>query len=242
MLKPLKKFYNDQQLHPTFWGIFLNPFYFARKGLWQGIKQLSQKVGGRILDIGCGQKPYKNLFNYIEYIGLEIDSPQNRTYKKADIFYDGKKIPFEANSFDTVLISQVFEHIFTPGEILSEISRISRPNGLLIMTVPFIWDEHEQPFDFARYSSFGIKYLLEQHGFQIVSLQKSINDIRVIFQLINAFLYKKILTKNPYFNLLLTIIFMSPFNILGEILSLITPKNNDLYLDNIVLARNTKNA
>ena len=110
------------------------------------------------------------------------------------------------------------------------------------MTVPFIWDEHEQPFDFARYSSFGIKYLLEQHGFQIVSLQKSINDIRVIFQLINAFLYKKILTKNPYFNLLLTIIFMSPFNILGEILSLITPKNNDLYLDNIVLARNTKNA
>jgi len=66
MLKPLKKFYNDQQLHPTFWGIFLNPFYFARKGLWQGIKQLSQKVGGRILDIGCGQKPYKNLFNYKE--------------------------------------------------------------------------------------------------------------------------------------------------------------------------------
>mgnify|MGYP001579751803 FL=1 len=139
-------------------------------------------------------------------------------------------------------MSQVFEHAFNPNEILSEISRVSRPNGLLLMTVPFVWDEHEQPFDFARYSSFGIKHLLEHHGFQIISLEKSINDIRTIFQLINAFLYKKILTRNPYLNLLLTIIFMSPFNILGEIFSLITPKNNDLYLDNIVLARNIKNA
>lgn len=67
------------------------------------------------------------------------------------------------------------------------------------------------------------------------------NDIRVIFQLLNDYIYKKTITKNPYINLLLTIILMAPLNILGEILSKILPKNNDLYLDNIVLAKKEKN-
>ena len=111
----------------------------------------------------------------------------------------------------------------------------------MLISVPFLWDEHEQPVDYGRHSSFGLQYILQKHEFKIIEFKKSINDIRTIFQLLNCYIYKRTITKNPYINLLLTIILMAPFNILGEILSKILPKNNDLYLDNIVLVKKEKN-
>jgi hypothetical protein len=103
--------------------------------------------------------------------------------------------------------------------------------------MPFVWDEHEQPYDFARYSSYGIRSMLERHGFEIVEQRKSIDDIRVIFQLINAYLLKKLRTNNGKLNQIYILLFMSPFNIAGELLNLILPSNTELYLDNIILAR-----
>ena len=232
-----KRLYHSQQFHPTILGVFVNPFYFARKGLYRNINFLSKSISGRVLDIGCGQKPYEQLFSCDEYIGIESDTPQNRLGKKADIFYDGFTIPFADHYFDCIFISQVFEHVFNPDQLLDEIYRLLKPQGYLLMTVPFIWDEHEQPHDFARYSSFGIRHLLEKKGFKIIVQRKSVNDIRVIFQLIAVSIYKKTPLKNKYLDLLRTLFFIAPFNILGEVLARITPSNDDLYLDNIVLAR-----
>ena len=79
--------------------------------------------------------------------------------------------------------------------------------------------------------------MLEKHGFKIVEQRKSTDDIRVIFQLLNAYIYKKTVTKSIWLNLFIVLIFMAPFNLLGEFLALITPRNSDLYLDNIVLAK-----
>jgi hypothetical protein len=61
--------------------------------------------------------------------------------------------------------------------------------------------------------------------------------MRVIFQLINAYLYKKTVTRSSVLNVGLTLFLMAPFNIMGEILGQLAPKNPDLYLDNIVLAQ-----
>jgi len=224
--------------NPSFVGIFVNPFYFARKGLYTAMSQFVPKLQGKILDVGCGQKPYQHLCNtVVEYIGLEIDSPENRINKHADYFYDGKNFPFENREFDSVMTNQVLEHVFNPDEFLAEIYRILKPDGMLLLTAPFVWDEHEQPIDYARYSSFGLKHLLQKQGFEIVSQIKTSTDVSVIFQLINAYLFKILQTNNPYFNLLLTILLMAPFNMMGVILAKILPNNQDLYLDNIVLAR-----
>jgi SAM-dependent methyltransferase len=133
--------------------------------------------------------------------------------------------------------NQVLEHVFHPDRFLGEINRVLKAGGLLLMTVPFVWDEHEQPFDFARYSSFGLEAMLKNHGFEVLENRKSVADIRVIFQLINAYIYKKTVTGNRYVDAILTAILMSPFNIVGEILSKILPGNEDLYLDNILLAK-----
>lgn len=239
--KKYKDLYFAQQFNPSyFWGMFLNPFYFARRGLFQATHILAPFLEGDVLDVGCGSKPYRKLFkNANSYVGLEYDTPENRASKNADYFYDGTRFPFLDSHFDSLVCNQVFEHVFNPNEFMNEVFRILKPGGTLLITVPFVWDEHEQPYDFARYSSFGIRSILERQGFAIIDQRKSMDDIRVIFQLLNAYIYKKTITKNGLLNLLLTVGLMAPFNILGEFLSLILPRNTDLYLDNIVLAKKT---
>jgi SAM-dependent methyltransferase len=151
--------------------------------------------------------------------------------------YDGHTFPFPNETYDGIISNEVLEHVFNPDEFLSEILRCLKKNGKLLLTVPFVWDEHEQPGDFARYTSFGIKYLLEKHGFKIIYFHKTANDITVIFQLINDYIYKSCIGKNRRFNRIFINSLSSVFNILGLILSLILPKNNDLYLDNVILAQ-----
>jgi len=237
----LLRFYYHTTFFPGLIGLFVNPFYFARKGLAKHIGDLAPHIQGRTLDVGCGSKPYVHLYHSKEYVGLEIDTPQNRENKSADYFYDGTQFPFPDQSFDSVVANEVFEHVFNPDQFLFEVRRVLKPNGTLLMTMPFVWDEHEQPYDFARYSSFGIKALLTKQKFEILEQRKSTDDIRVVFQLLNAYIYKQTATKSTWLNLFLTLIFMAPINILGEFLFLLTPRNVDLYLDNIVLAKKDNN-
>jgi SAM-dependent methyltransferase len=240
MINKLKSTYGSEMFNPKIIGLFINPFYFARKGLYKHISELITNLNGKILDIGCGQKPYQGICKCNEYIGLEIDTPENRARKKADFFYDGVTMPFENKSFDSLISNQVFEHIFNPYQFLKETNRVTKMGGLFLMTVPFVWDEHEQPYDYARYSSFGLKHILNENGFEIIEHRKSNNGVEVIFQLMNDYIYKVTLTKSSYVNLLITLFLISPINIIGFILSKILPKNDDLYLDNIVLAKKVK--
>jgi len=242
MFRTLKQIYTKEQFNPKILGLFINPFYFARKGLYQNVSKLITNLNGKLLDVGCGTKPYENICNVDEYIGLEIDDEGNRQHNYADVFYDGKTIPFEDKSFDSILSNQVFEHVFNPNQFLKEINRVTKVGGKFLITVPFVWDEHEQPYDYARYSSFGLKHILAENGFEIIEHRKSNNGIEVIFQLINDYLYKVIMTENIYFNLLIIILLMAPINMAGLILSKLLPRNNDLYLDNIVLAKKIKDA
>ena len=240
MFEKLKELYKKEQFNPSFIGLFINPFYFARKGLYLNVSKLIVQLDGKLLDVGCGTKPYANLCAVDEYIGLEIDDEGNRNHSYADVFYDGKIIPFDDKIFDSILSNQVFEHVFNPNEFLQEINRVTKVGGKLLLTVPFVWDEHEQPYDYARYSSFGLKYILNEQGFEIVEHKKSNNGLEVIFQLLNDYIYKVTQTKNKYINLCIMLFLMAPINIVGVVLSLILPKNNDFYLDNIVLARKVK--
>ena len=240
MFKKLKKIYKNEQFNPKIIGLFINPFYFARKGLYRNISLLIPNLKGKLLDVGCGTMPYKDICQVDKYIGLEVDDEGDRNHSFADVFYDGNNIPFKDKYFDSILSNQVFEHIFNPNEFLKEINRVTKLNGLFLITVPFVWDEHEQPYDYARYSSFGLKHILNENGFEIVEHRKSNNGLEVIFQLINDYIFKVMLTKNVYLNLLSTLLLMAPVNIIGLVVSKILPRNNDLYLDNVVLAKKVK--
>lgn len=95
LVNKLKQIYLSESFNPGLVGVFCNPFYFARKGLYKNIRELIIKLYGRVLDVGCGQKPYMSLCNCSEYIGLEIDNVENKKNKKADYFYNDQKMPFE---------------------------------------------------------------------------------------------------------------------------------------------------
>ncbi len=237
----LGKKIREQEFDPHIIGIFTNPVYFARKGLLHGLKRVSGKITGRILDVGSGTMPYRHLFQSTEYIGLELDSPENRQYKRANFFYNGKDFPFEDNSFDSVISSQVLEHVFNPDEFIQEIYRVLKPGGRCLITVPFVWEEHEKPYDFARYSSFGLRDLFTKHGFEVVEHIKMGGDATLIAQLL-ASQVRKIAPRQRLLKLLTYIVLIGPINIIGLVLSKILPKNPDLYLDNIIVVQKTKYA
>lgn len=237
MITRLKRLLLRQQYDPGFVGLWINPFFHARRGLHKAIAEVASEVGGRILDVGCGDKPYRDLFHASEYVGLEIDTPANRARKQAEWYYDGTTFPSPDDAFDSIICNQVLEHVFTPDRFLTEIRRVLKPGGNLLLTVPFVWDEHEQPWDYARYSSFGLKSLLENSGFEVIRHSKINADVRALFQLVNAYLYKVTRVRKPALQMLVVAIVMSPFNWLGLILYRLMPRNEDLYLDQIVLAR-----
>lgn len=227
-----------EQFDPSWLGLFVNPFYFARRGLRAELVPLLAQLGGEVLDVGCGRKPYRVLASQAtRYVGVDLDTPESCRLAVADKLYDGKTLPFPDASFDGALCSQVLEHVFTPEEFLREIARVLRPGGKLVLTVPFAWDEHEQPYDFARYSSFGLRALLERSGFEVVVQRKSVDDARAIVQLATGALFKITQSRSRAAKLLAQLLLIAPVNLVGAAIGAVLPRNPDFYLDNVVLAR-----
>lgn len=237
MLKRLKQVYLRQMSTPGFLGLFINPFYFSRRSLLKEMTSVAVRLRGRMLDVGCGRQPYRHLFEVDEYCGVELDTDFNRRTKKADFFYDGKTLPFQSEHFDALLCNQVLEHVPDDEAFIAELARVVKPGGFLMLTAPFVWDEHEQPFDFKRYTSFGIHALMERHGLFVVEFRKTCADASLIFQVANAYIFKTLLPRNPYLNLAFTLLLIAPVNILGTLAAVLLPGNQDMYLDNIVLVR-----
>src|SRR3989344_4012534 len=154
-----------------------------------------------------------------EYVGLEYDGPRQRAVSKADVFYDCVTFPFPSQSFDSVFASEVLEHVFAPEKFFKEIHRVLRPGGMLLLSAPFVWDEHEQPHDYARYSSFGIRYLLEKNGFTVIEQRKTGNAVLAIFQLTACYINRNLKIKNYKIKLVFQIVFVAPITSLGIIIS-----------------------
>lgn len=237
----MKNLYYKSQFIPNFLFLFVNPSFFIRKGLYNFINRYAPKMNGSILDFGCGRKPYKELFiNCTKYVGLDIklneDSERNVF---ADIYYQGNKFPIENETFDNIFSSEALELISNPDEILGEINRVLRPEGYFLLTVPFVWEEHWLPYDFCRYSSSGIRTLLERNGFAIIEQHKSTTYFETAWQLLIFYIYQNIFPKKKIMRLLFTIIFITPLNILGWLFNWLLPNNREhlLFHNNIVWAK-----
>jgi len=144
--------------------------------LYRKLEQAMEYVGeryvrGRLLDVGCGEKPWKALFAPYadEHIGVDHPGTIHDT-SEVEILADAYSIPLEAASADTILLNEVLEHLERPQDALSEAHRLLRPGGHVIVDTPFFWPIHEAPRDFYRYSPYGLRYLLESSGFEVVEI------------------------------------------------------------------------
>jgi SAM-dependent methyltransferase len=159
------------------------------------LKSVAPRARGRLLDVGCGNKPYEAIFTpYVsEYIGIEHESTFALTSasdgaSRPDFVYDGVTLPFPDRSFDTVLNVQVLEHTPNPGRLVAEMSRVLNENGILILVAPFSFRLHEEPHDYFRYSPHGLRHLCDEANLEVVEVQRQGSLWSVIGHKLNSYL------------------------------------------------------
>ncbi len=134
----------------------------ATSPILEFIAKYSNRCRGNLVDIGCGNKPYIDFFSHVDrHIGVDIAGDE------ADIIADAVFLPLQSDSIDVVLCNQVLEHESEPDKLLVEISRILKEGGLLILSAPQMGRLHGEPYDYYRYTRWGLKYLIEKNGMKI---------------------------------------------------------------------------
>jgi SAM-dependent methyltransferase len=129
------------------------------------IRRAGESSRGRLLDVGCGNKPYEKLFPHVaEYIGCDIAQSDRNV---VDVLCPADKIPIASESFDVVLSTQTIEHVANYSGLLQEAYRLLKPGGTLLLSGPMYWPLHEEPFDFHRFTKYGFRTACENAGFDV---------------------------------------------------------------------------
>lgn len=172
--------------------LIFHPQFFLKNYNRTAIELAEKYAKGILLDIGCGRMPYKArlLPKVKKYIGL--DNPMTaKLYhgeNKPDIFADATNIPLKNNSLDTVLSLQVLEHLPNPQKSIFEIRRLLKKDGIVILSTVQYYPLHDEPFDFFRYTKYGLKKLLNEQNLKVVHLKEEGNIFVLIGQSFNVYL------------------------------------------------------
>lgn len=239
MPNQIKSIIDRHFFRPAWYSVVINPYFIARRGLLKKIKKFAQADFSKknILDVGCGIKPYAGLFKSASYTGIDIMGGGHRDQAKiVDQFYNGLDIPFPDESYEAIICTEVLEHAASPERLLSEIKRVLKKDGVLFLTMPLVWNEHEIPYDFRRFTRYGHQELFKKVGLNIQSLEETCGVFRVCGQLISAFIFERLFFKNKILKLLCAISLCGPIQIFFIILDCIF-KNTWLTLGYAITAK-----
>jgi SAM-dependent methyltransferase len=184
----------------------------------------------RWLDVGCGLRPFAASFSHASYTGIDVEvSGRSGDLKRPDKIFDGVHIPYEDGAFDGILCTQVLEHVADVERLLAECNRVLRPNGLFVVSVPFVFREHEQPHDFRRFTSHGLNLLLARSGFSVTRSAKCLSAIETVATLLCVYVHNNLGSRGRFLNVLVGCLITAPALVLAELLSRILPDSRDLY-------------
>jgi SAM-dependent methyltransferase len=137
----------------------------AAVGQWLATQ--SPLLRGRLLDSGCGNQPYRCWYQPHVDAVVTLDAA---AAPGVDVIGFADRLPFASESFDTVLATEVLEHVENAERAAAELFRVLRPGGHALISVPYLYPTHEAPYDFRRFTHFGLADLLRRHHFDVLSL------------------------------------------------------------------------
>jgi SAM-dependent methyltransferase len=148
-------------------------------------KLIKEHASGLLLDLGAGDVPLYEVYRDLVIDNICVDWKYSLHGSDfLDLQVDlNKTIPFIDHCFDTVLATDLLEHISNPGQIWSEIGRLLKPQGKLIMAVPFYYMVHEEPYDYFRYTEFMLYEYCDQNGLEVVLLRPYGGVPEVVFDI-----------------------------------------------------------
>ena len=149
-------------------------FYAPRVSILQSVQDVSKSLFGTVLDVGCGFMPYKKIIgathNVEAYRGMDLEDTPYRRLVEPDVIWDGNTIPLEDESVDCVVATEFLEHHDRPEQVVHEVFRVMRANGIFFATVPFIWNLHDIPYDEYRYTPYSLERMLRGAGFSDIKI------------------------------------------------------------------------
>ena len=135
----------------------------------------------RILVVGAGNDPYRDFFGEVEqYVRLDIAVIKD----KVDVVADAHSLPFDSSSFDCIMAIEVFEHLEDPEKFVNESHRILNSSGSIILSIPFMFHEHGDPYDYSRYTKFKLEKVFNKFSQLDISSQGA--RLHVILDLITT--------------------------------------------------------
>jgi SAM-dependent methyltransferase len=133
---------------------------------------VKENATGKVIDLGCGNKPYLSFFTgkIDSYVGC--DFVQNK-FNSVNVICDVCEVPFPDAQFDTCFSTQVLEHIKVPEAMILEAFRLLKPGGKLILSAPLYWPEHGEPYDYSRFTRYGLNEMLTKSGFTNIQVSEN---------------------------------------------------------------------
>jgi SAM-dependent methyltransferase len=173
------EYIKDQFLQPDLTKIGLS-LYAIRSSLKNAVDEIKPQINGIVIDLGCGEMPYRDYLqkedNITKYIGIDLKPTEYHNRVKPDMYWDGQTIPLSDNYADWFIVTEFLEHYFDTQHILKEIYRVLKPGGHVFFTVPFIWPLHEVPYDEYRFTPFSLEKHFKLAGFKGIEI-KSLGGI-----------------------------------------------------------------
>lgn len=209
-----------------------NAFYLNWRELFKSMNSSLPYIKGICIDIGAGVAPYQEMLTskVDRYIVADYaDTRASMFARESSEFVEANvlSLPFEDSSADTIIFTQVLEHVTDPILALDQITRVLKNKGVLVISVPFIYQAHAQPHDYWRFSEYGIKKLLQDRNYKIKLFHYQGYLGTTIISILNGFLWE-LSSKNKYLrNFILLPVLLVLFtinNMLGICLDLIKLK------------------
>ena len=163
----LRELYSDRAFVPRVYRDRGGQAYPGIVLIERSIARLAPELGGEMLDVGCGQQPYASYFkNVARQRACDFDASRG----DVDFACPAHDIPLPAAALDSILCTEVLEHVPDPRAVWHEFARVLKPGGKVLLTAPMYWPSHEEPHDFFRHTRFGLQRMAEDAGFEVVKL------------------------------------------------------------------------